>query len=876
MTKPGTTGSSAHRGTATGGRDGIPSFAFTPLARTAHLKALNRDALDSDANVLLICSPVGTGKTVLLSQWTARQSARKFPGGVAWLTLSGAPHVTPNLWQRLRTMWDLPGPARGPLTTPMSEAADLADALAARAQPALLIIDDAHLATDPVTLAGLEHFLLHAPACVRTIVAARFEPPIRWHLLDLSSQLRRWTGADLAFSAAETEQICRQHGCELDDSGIGLLTDLTRGWAALVRIAAIFLAAREEEPATALAALAVPPTSISDLLAGELISTLSPGLRLFLTYTSVPAEFTGQLADDLVGGGAAQWMHELTRQNYPITSVTRGGTTWFAYHPLLRAYFQAELNRLGPGVAEELHLRTALYLRAAGEPALALAHLLKVPHRAPLLDFLREQALAMILDGQGESLFDGLAGLDARLLADPFVRLLHVVDALARTDIAAARAYREALEHRGAQADSLVDQDTITALRDAVDIELALATGTLADLGGGEIRAATGQPDVDCYLAVESATARFAHGDLPEAEQRLRAAIAVADVRAHPRLRLRASTRLAMAAGLAGSLTLMRQRADSAVHFAREHDLGHTAEAANAAALAALGGYLQGAIRESDGPTPALAEQQLLDGSTGPAGGWPTYLVATLAASDNTDDHSRDAELLRHGFSRLLDTHPTMMSGGLIPFIVWRLLAVRETYEAQLLVDQARAVLGESPDIAVSQAALESAAHRSRVVLDLVQPLLADPATHTVLAVTAWLLHARAHDELGGKVQARQSLANALRTGAPEQIVRPFLDVPGALTLLDAFAESFGQHNAFASTIRRHPLVNRLSRHPTLTDTELKVLRQLPSARTTQQIAEDLGVSINTVKTHLRGIYAKLGTNSRMQVMVVARRSGLL
>ncbi|WTL36423.1 LuxR C-terminal-related transcriptional regulator [Nocardia sp. NBC_01503] len=54
------------------------------------------------------------------------------------------------------------------------------------------------------------------------------------------------------------------------------------------------------------------------------------------------------------------------------------------------------------------------------------------------------------------------------------------------------------------------------------------------------------------------------------------------------------------------------------------------------------------------------------------------------------------------------------------------------------------------------------------------------------------------------------------------------------------------------------------------------MLRQLPSARTTQQIADDLGVSINTVKTHLRGIYAKLGTNSRVKVMAAARRSGLL
>ncbi len=869
-------GPAGQRDRPTSARDGIPTLAFSPLPRVGHSASLDDAVFESCENVLLICSPVGTGKTVLLTQWAARHPSNAFPGGVAWLTLTEGQQPAGTLWQRLRTIWGLSDSARGPLTTPLGEAADLADLLTERAQPTLLIIDDAHLATDPVTLAGLEHFLLHAPACVTTIIAARFEPPIRWHLLELSSQLRRWNAGDLAFSPAETEQICREHGCALDESDIALLMDLTRGWTALVRIAAMYLAAREEQPAAALAALAALPTSMSDLLAGELINTLSPGLRLFLTYTSVPVEFTENLADDLIGGGTAQWMHELTRLNYPLTTVLRDGRVWYASHPMLRAYFRAELNRLGADTAEELHLRTALYLRSIDEPARALPHLLAVPHRAPLRDFLREHALALTVDGQGALVFDGLAALDSTLLTDPFVQLLHVVDALNRTDLSAARAYHDTLKKVRAQSISLVDAHTVTALRRAVDIELAIATGTLTDADGVEGPAATGQPDLDCYLAVESATVQLARGDLPEADRRLRAAMAAADMRAHPRLRLRALTRLAMSAGLAGALTTMRQRAGAALEFAHEHDLSETSEAAHATAMAGLGAYLQ-AEHYDTGPVGTRAATRLFDASTGPAGGWLPYLIAILTSSDTTEDQGGDAERLRHGYSHMLDTHPTAMSGGLIPLVVWRLLCVRETYEAQLLVDQARAVLGESPEIALAQAALAGAANRSRVVLELVQPLLvASASVHPVHAVTGWLLHAHAHQELGGTASARQGVQNALRCAAPEQIVRPFLDVPGALSLLDTFAGGFGQQNAFAASVRRHPLVRRLSRHPTLTDTELKVLRHLPSAHTTQQIADDLGVSINTVKTHLRGIYAKLGTNSRVKVMAAARRSGLL
>ncbi|WP_280497214.1 response regulator transcription factor [Nocardia farcinica] len=56
----------------------------------------------------------------------------------------------------------------------------------------------------------------------------------------------------------------------------------------------------------------------------------------------------------------------------------------------------------------------------------------------------------------------------------------------------------------------------------------------------------------------------------------------------------------------------------------------------------------------------------------------------------------------------------------------------------------------------------------------------------------------------------------------------------------------------------------------------LRVLKHLPTGRTTSQIAADLGVSVNTVKTHLRGIYGKLGIASRADALTEARQRGLL
>ncbi|WP_169815150.1 helix-turn-helix transcriptional regulator [Nocardia uniformis] len=833
----------------------------------------------SNGHVLLVCSPVGTGKTVLLTQWAARHRSPIRGGAkVVWLTVEEQPHAPGQLWQSLRARLGITSSPRNSLNTPLAEANELADGLARGGERIFLILDDAHLITDPLTLAGVEHFLLHMPPNVTAILSARFELPIRWHLLDMSARLHRWGPADLAFSAVETTQVCREQGCALEDAEVGLLMDLTRGWAALVRIAAISFTARAADPAAVLTSLSRLPSSVSDLLAGELIDTLPPALRLFLTYTSVPIEFTERLADDLVGGGAGHWLYELERLNYPITSVVRDNEIWFSYHPMLRAYFLAELNRLGAESAEELHLRVSLHLQAVGEPAAALPHLLTLPHRRPLLDFLTEHGLALTLGGHGAMLVDSLAATDADLLEDPYLVLLRVVDALYRIDIDGARAHFDAMRWSD-HSESFTTPDILHALGAAVACEMAVATGlALEDAHLSDAPPTTELPDLDCYAAIATATALLVRGDVAGGEERLRMGLAIAEIAGDRPLRLRALTRLGIAAGMAGALTIMRQRADHALGFAHDHRLLETPDAAHATALSALGAYMQGEEPDTALVARTLTERTLPDGATGPHGGWHPTVIGTLVTFESATDKTATAERLRHGFARLLETHPVQTTGGgLVPFVVWALLRVNETYSAQLLVEQTRTALGEIPEIIIARAALATNAHKPRAVLDLVGPLLDTPVpSHPVHTVTSWLLYAQAHQELGSTTKAREGMENGLRRAVTERIVRPFLEVPGAVELLDRFAGSFGPCNDFAESVRRHPLVRRQIKHPNLTGTELKVLRQLPSGRTTQQIADDLGISINTVKTHLRGIYTKLGSSSRVGVLSVARDGGLL
>ncbi|NKY31128.1 LuxR C-terminal-related transcriptional regulator [Nocardia gamkensis] len=851
----------------------IPALPFTPIPRFDLYAAADGVSSTRDGHVLLICAPAGAGKSVLVADWAARHAAGT--SDVAWVTVTEQLDDPTTLWTVLHDRFEIANPTCS--NPPAAQAAALADTLAARTTPTVLVLDDAHLLTDPLALAGIEYFLQHAPPNVTTVLCARFAPPLRWHVLELHSRLTRWGPSELAFTPAQIDALCRDHGCELTGDELATLHALTRGWAALVRIAATHLAARSDDRAAALTVLARPARAVADFLMSELIEALPPALRRFLTYTSIPLSFTEQLADDLLGGGAGHCLHELDRIDFPIDSDVRDGEVWFSCHPLVRAHFLAEARRLGPDLCAQLHRRAARWLRSAGLPSTALPHQLAAADRDLLCEFLSTCALRMVLDGRGATLFDQLARSAPALLDDPFLWQVRVVDALVTGSTAAAVACLDTAAARRAAKISFASPERLDALTLAATIDVAATTG--ADLPGFPDRVSpTGDPDLDAYTEIQIATAFVAGGTVARGEQLLHSALALAEHAGRPRLVLRALTRLAFAADAVDAATAMRERAARALAIAEEHGLLGTTDAVQATSVAAYGAYLQGETPEAAQIASVLTERADHDGSCGPAAGWRGHVVGRLLDLERAEEQSAAVDALRRSLLVLLE-HKTVpaTTGSLILPVVWALLRVHDARTAQLLVERARGIVGELPEVRLADAALHAAADRRKATCAVLEPLLERAGDlRPVSAVTGWLLYSAAQHESRAPAKALTALENALGSATPHRLLRPFLDVPAAMPLLDSYAGRLGRAESFAATIRRHPAARRRPAYPALTHTEMTVLKQLPSGRTAQQIAADLGVSVNTVKTHLRGIYGKLGTNSRVEALDHARRGGLL
>jgi len=222
-------------------------------------------------------------------------------------------------------------------------------------------------------------------------------------------------------------------------------------------------------------------------------------------------------------------------------------------------------------------------------------------------------------------------------------------------------------------------------------------------------------------------------------------------------------------------------------------------------------------------------------------------------------------------------------------------LSLGEWHRAEQAVERAESRLGTSGDVVVLQAQLASARGRPADARRLLRAVVGGELTsiRSTALTAAWLLEALLAERADRRPAATEALLNALRTAAPTGATRPFFDagveVHGMLaalrgraghlepvldTVLAGIAHVLQWQGVAAAGV---PLGTTTA--PTggwLTERELVVLRDLPSMMTLGEIAAAQGISLNTVKTHVRSMYAKLGAGTRREAIGIARGLGLL
>jgi LuxR family maltose regulon positive regulatory protein len=876
----------------------------------------------------LVSAPAGFGKTTLLT-W-ALTKPEGHPRPLAWVSLEEGDGQPARFWTYLVTAIQRAVPQVG----------DSALALLATGQPSLdsvvatlindlttaateldLVLDDYHRVENPDLEPSVTYLLEHLPQQVHLIISTRVDPALPLARLRARGELVEIRAADLRFTAPEVATFFNDvASLDLTTGDIAALETRTEGWAAALQLAALSLAGRADTGAF-IAAFAGDDRYIVDYLVEEVLTRQPPQVRDFLLKTCILDRLSGPLCAAVTTNPDSQTMLEhLERANLflvPLDATRR----WYRYHHLFAEVLMTHLLEGRREEVADLHGRASAWYDQAGQPAAAVSHALAGGDIDRAADLAELAVRPLQRDRQEATVVSWLAAFGEEVVqARPVLALGFIAALMSNGQFAGVEDRLRKLEQclpppepdgaPGAPPPGLVvvnraEWDRIPGALELYRSALALIAGDPVEtITHAELAIARAADDDHLTRAGAAATAglaRWAGGDLEGAHRAystsvegLRRAGHISDV-------LGCSITLADLRITQGRLTdAVRTYAD-ALRLADDDPLPVTRGTAD------MHVGLSGVAYER-GDLATAAHHLGLAGELGDAAGLPQnpyrWRLAQARIHAAHGDLDKATELLNEADQvyfgdfapnvrpiAALRTRLQLIQGDLVSAAAW-------AGAIDLGVDDETTYLHEFEHITLAMVLL--AQHRagrapvaSHVARRLLERLLASAEAGgrigNVLEILVQLALASEAD--GDRSRATRHLGRALELGEREGHIAVFIDAGPALTpLLHSVRpdSAGGQHargvlaaggkgqsrsgepERGAPPASSQPLVDALS------ERELEILRLLDSDLGGPAIARQLSVSVNTVRTHTRHIYAKLGVTSRRAAVREAARLGLL
>ena len=840
-----------------------------------------------DRPVSLICAPAGYGKTTVAAAWAQRPDVS---GRVGWVTLTEGHDELSRFWSAvIRALAGVTGsdtaqvllrlrpPQQGPESGFVAALVDVLDTIP---DPRWLVLDDVHHLRSRVVLTELDKLLTSRTENLRFILIGRFDPTLSSARLRVSGELTELRAAELAFSLTESKALLAMHGIDVDDRDLAELHDRTEGWAAGLRLAALSLAEAADRHA-AVASFAGDQQAVADYLFAEVLGQQPAELRDFLLATCAPEELTAGLARHLSGrADSGAVLDRLSRANALVMQL--GDRSSYRYHSMLRGYLAAAVLAQDPQILATQHASAAVWFAGRGRYRLALRHAVTSRDEQQIITVIETGGLNLLLSGAAELLAQAVTAVPG-VTDVPTVR---AVAALATLDLGDLTRADEFLT---VNSQGTVSDGRAAMLMGTARLERALLGGDVPAVVAATGLARwerSGEADLDLLVLARRGPARQRCGEYGAAIEDLAAALDLARQAGYDEVALEMLSQLSGTTGSACDFTGMKDWSGQAIAFARPRGWADSPRLAYAYLLAAWTGFQTGDIAAQ--ATYAGRAIGCLETVTNVEVALGVQSMAALARFEACSGQDR-YEAAREFRNLWRGPAAAQVSPALIGFATPQEVRLAlGVGEYQWAADAATRVERQLPGSAESltlRATVLTAQGRHLDALHTLRPVLRDEVTVHVrtTVVTADLLAWQLHTRRGDVALAHAALGRALAWAAPRNFRRPFLDSPPGLW--DTLAISlgrFGRADQFASdllaTRAQDPGRGIAAPAPAvrLTGRELDVLRDLPSQLSIAQIAAARTVSTNTVKTHLAGIYHKLGVTGRREAVLEARRIGLI
>ncbi|WP_207218920.1 LuxR C-terminal-related transcriptional regulator [Pengzhenrongella frigida] len=859
------------------------------------------------ATLVLVSAPAGFGKTTLLTQWLQSATPAR---AVAWLSLDPRDNDPAVFARYLVAALERSVPGVGAvglslLETPQSSLEGVLGALLndlhAMARELVLVLDDFHVIDSPEIRNGIAFLLEHLPDHVQLVLAGRVDPGLPLARMRGNGELVEIRAADLRFTSAEVASYLRQATAPaLTGADIIALEVRTEGWIAALQLAVLSLQGRQDAAAF-IADFAGDDRYIVDYLVEEVLARQPDDVRAFLLATSVLGRLTGALCEAVTGlpGGRAS-LEALERANLFVVPLD-DRRSWYRYHHLFADVLHARLLDEEPARVRDLHRRASDWWEVQGDRAEAIRHALAAQDVERAADLVELAIPATRQTRQEATLLGWLEALpDEAIRARPVLTVGYASALMSRGETAG-------VEERLEQAERWLD-------------------ATAADGAAGTLPAGMVVADHLAFARLPSAIALYragrAHalGDVTGTMCSARRALELAHDDDHVG-RGASAALLGLAYWATGELpTAHRSWSESMVSFERA---GHRSDVIAGCGAVADIRIAQGRLREAMSSYERGLQLATVDGGPPLRGAADMFVGMSQVLRERDDPDAAVQHLLAarelgeraglpqnahrwciamagvrwtmgdlDGALALLDDAARLYVADFFPDVrpIWalraRVLLAQGRYDDALTSTREHGIsatddlsfLLEYAHITLAAALLaQGAAERSQGPLceaDQLLDRLLRAATQGERAgsiVEILVLKALVRQARGERDEALSVLDRALVAAEPEGYVRLFADHGAPLSaMLSAAARRPGSpahlRRVLASTSRparakpsRQGLVDPLSPR------ELDVLQLLGSDLDGPGIARALVVSVNTARTHIKSIYAKLGVTSRQQ-----------
>ncbi|HLZ26240.1 MAG TPA: LuxR C-terminal-related transcriptional regulator [Chloroflexota bacterium] len=868
----------------------------------------------AELKLTLVSAPAGFGKTTLLAAWLDG-----FKHAAAWVSLDQSDNHAASFWTYLIAALQTVEPVVGAsalsllqsLQPPPIEAilTLLLNELSAISKDVVLVLDDYHLVDAHDVQEGMVFLLEHLPPRLHLVIASRADPGLPLARLRARGELVEIRAVDLRFTPDEAAAYLNEvMGLQLTADDVAALEGRTEGWIAALQLAALSMQGRSDVTGF-IASFAGDDRYIVDYLVEEVLQRQPETVRTFLRDTSILERLSGSLCEAVTGhdGGKAM-LEALERANLFVVPLD-DRRRWYRYHHLFADVLRARLVDEYPDDVPELHRRASAWYERNGEASQAIRHALAANDFPRAADLIERAMPALSRNRQEAVVLRWLAQLpDEVVRVRPVLSALYGGALLASGQLEGVEArLRDAEWWLNTPADTaetraalqrmvVVDEQEFRRLPGSIAVwraGLAQVLGHVDETEAYARRALELVPEDDLLgrggAAALLGLATWARGDLESAHrtytagmQSVQRAGYISDVISGTRFL--ADIRLGQ-----GRLREAMRTYQQALQLVA--DQGEPVPRGTADLYVGLS-ELECERDDLQAATQHLLTGQQLGERTGFPPNRARWCMAMARVREARGDLAGALDLLDEAERLYLpDFSPNVRPVAAVKARVWVALgrlgeAVGWARAQELSVEDDLSYLREFEHLTFARVLLAGRAVSD--ALRLLERLLraADDAARTGSVIEVQILRALAHHMRGNVAAALVPLERALTLAEPEGYVRIFVDegLPMA-TLLEAAAQrriapryTRQLLTALGKAEHTTPVeqdAKRIQIEP-LSERELEVLRLLGTELNGPEIARHLTVSLNTLRTHTKNLYTKLGVNSRRAAVRRAEELALL